>query len=84
MLQLKESNREAAMKHLSGIFIYLVNPARREIIHRLCVSDCSHSQLTNHIEPRLVEHPQFEKILKEVAIFHHPKVVMTYVVTFMY
>jgi hypothetical protein len=41
---------------------------RREIIHRLCIEDQTHSQITNNIEARIVDHPDFEKTLKEVSV----------------
>ncbi|PRP88998.1 e3 ubiquitin-protein ligase UBR1-like [Planoprotostelium fungivorum] len=46
---------------------------RKEIVHRLAVSDCTHSQITRNIEAQWVEHPQFERILKEVSVFLKPK-----------
>ncbi|KYQ90036.1 hypothetical protein DLAC_08620 [Tieghemostelium lacteum] len=46
---------------------------RKEIIHRLCLADCTHSQMTRNIKSRLVNHPQFENILKEVSVYHQPQ-----------
>lgn len=46
---------------------------RREIIHRLVLGDVTHSQLVGNIQKQLVDHPDFESILKEVAIFQKPQ-----------
>eukprot|EP01117_Protostelium_nocturnum_P009180 TRINITY_DN3287_c0_g1_i1.p1 TRINITY_DN3287_c0_g1~~TRINITY_DN3287_c0_g1_i1.p1 ORF type:complete len:2057 (+),score=781.40 TRINITY_DN3287_c0_g1_i1:96-6266(+) len=46
---------------------------RKEIIHRLAVADCTHSQIMAAIESGWVDHPLFEGVLKEVSVFSKPK-----------
>ncbi|EGG17925.1 hypothetical protein DFA_08926 [Cavenderia fasciculata] len=46
---------------------------RKELIHRLCLGDCTHSQVTRNIQRRFVNHPKFEEILLEVAVFQNPQ-----------
>eukprot|EP01132_Coremiostelium_polycephalum_P002635 gene2635-3273_t len=46
---------------------------RKEIIHRLCLGDATHSQLVRAIQKKFVTHPKFDSILKEVSIFQNPQ-----------
>lgn len=45
---------------------------RREIIHNLCLGTSAYSELTKRIPERITEHPDFDKILSQVAHFKSP------------
>eukprot|EP01133_Synstelium_polycarpum_P019161 gene19161-22953_t len=46
---------------------------RKELIHRLCLGDSTHSQLTRNIQKPLVNHPKFDEILNEISTFQNPQ-----------
>ncbi|GAM20420.1 hypothetical protein SAMD00019534_035950 [Acytostelium subglobosum LB1] len=46
---------------------------RKELVHRLCLGDATHSQLTRTIKRTLATHPDFDKILNDIAIFQNPQ-----------
>ncbi|ORY96698.1 hypothetical protein BCR43DRAFT_492123 [Syncephalastrum racemosum] len=46
---------------------------RREIVHNLCLGHAVYSELAKRIPERLAEHPQFNRILNEVATFKAPE-----------
>ncbi|RCI05259.1 hypothetical protein CU098_012350, partial [Rhizopus stolonifer] len=56
--------------NVSGMSIH--DKIRREIIHNLCLGSSAYSELTKHIPERITEHPDFDRILAEVAHFKSP------------
>lgn len=56
--------------NISGMSI--LDKIRREIIHNLCLGSSSYSELTKRIPERISEHPEFDRILSEVARFKSP------------
>jgi E3 ubiquitin-protein ligase UBR1 len=56
--------------NVSGMSI--LDKIRREIIHNLCLSSSAYSDLTKRIPERITEHPEFDRILAEVAHFKSP------------
>ncbi|CEJ03530.1 hypothetical protein RMCBS344292_17511 [Rhizopus microsporus] len=53
--------------------ISMAEKIRREIIHNLCLGICAYSELTKRIPERITEHPEFDRILLEVAKFRSPE-----------
>ncbi|KAG1474917.1 hypothetical protein G6F56_000048 [Rhizopus delemar] len=51
----------------------MVDKIRREIIHNLCLGITAYSDLTKRIPERITEHPEFDRILLEVAKFRKPE-----------
>ncbi|KAI8087544.1 hypothetical protein BDF21DRAFT_491976 [Thamnidium elegans] len=56
--------------NISGMSIQ--DKIRREIIHNLCLGSSAYSELTKRIPERITEHPEFDRILSEVAKFKSP------------
>ncbi|KAI8373902.1 hypothetical protein BD560DRAFT_350498 [Blakeslea trispora] len=56
--------------NVSGMSI--LDKIRREIIHSLCLGSSAYSELTKHIPERITEHPEFDRILNQVAHFKSP------------
>ncbi|KAJ3507306.1 hypothetical protein NMY22_g16971 [Coprinellus aureogranulatus] len=46
---------------------------RREIVHALAMGPCGFTELTKRVAERFGEHPEFEKILSQVAVFRPPE-----------
>jgi E3 ubiquitin-protein ligase UBR1 len=46
---------------------------RREIVHALAMGPCGFTELTKRVAERFGEHPEFEKILNQVAVFRPPE-----------
>ncbi|KAI7893972.1 uncharacterized protein EV154DRAFT_119270 [Mucor mucedo] len=56
--------------NVSGMSI--LDKIRREIVHNLCLGSSAYSELTKRIPERITEHPEFDRILGEVAKFKAP------------
>lgn len=56
--------------NVSGMSI--LDKIRREIVHNLCLGSSAYSDLTKRIPERITEHPEFDRILADVAHFKSP------------
>lgn len=56
--------------NVSGMSI--LDKIRREIVHNLCLGSSAYSDLTKRIPERITEHPEFDRILAEVAHYKSP------------
>ncbi|KAI8969011.1 hypothetical protein BDF20DRAFT_916425 [Mycotypha africana] len=51
----------------------ITDKVRREIVHNLCLGSSAYSDLSKRIPERIAEHPEFDRILLEVANFKSPE-----------
>lgn len=79
-LRLCHGDLQSASKNDATIKAYI----RREIVHRLCISPATHSQVVKSLPNRFIKAEGDEKsylsavddILKEVATFYRPGTIM--------